>query len=78
MICANTTSLPELAGDAAMLIDPLDVAQIAEVIYNVLSSEALSKSLREKGLERVKNFSWDKAARETIKVYENALSENGV
>lgn len=76
VICANTTSLPELAGDAALLIDPLDVAQIAEVIYNVLSSEALSKSLREKGLERVKNFSWEKAARETIKVYESALAQS--
>lgn len=51
---------------AVLLIDPLDVAQIAEVIYNVLSFQALSKSFREKGQERVKNFSWEEAARETI------------
>lgn len=73
VICANTTSLPELAGDAALLIDPLDVAQIAEAIYNVLDSQSLRSSLREKGLAQVKNFSWERAAWQTVEVYQNAL-----
>lgn len=73
VICSNTTSLPELAGEAAFLIDPLDVAQMAEAIYNVLSFESLRDSLREKGLARVQNFSWERAARETIEVYQSAV-----
>lgn len=73
VICANTTSLPELAGEAALLVDPLDVAQIAEIIYNVLDSQSLRNSLKEKGLVQVKNFSWERAARQTIEVYQKAL-----
>ncbi len=73
VICSNTTSLPELVGDAAILIDPVDVAQIAEAIYNVLHDQSLRKSLVEKGLLQAKRFTWKNAARQTVAVYENAL-----
>jgi len=71
VICSNTTSLPELAGEAALLIDPLDVAQMAEAIYNIVTSKTLRSTLQTKGLEQVKFFSWRHTARETVKVYES-------
>ncbi len=67
--CSNTTSLPEVGGDAVIYFDPLDVEAIAESIYAILSDNALRASLRQKGLERAANFSWQKAARETLKVF---------
>ncbi len=73
VICANTTSLPELASDAAVLVDPIDVAQIAESIYTLLQDCSLQKSLRENGLGQAKKFSWERAARETVNVYESVL-----
>ena len=73
VVCANTTSLPEIAGDAAQFFDPLDVAQMAETIYNVWHSSSLQQSLRQKGLERAKAFSWVKTARQTLAVYQRIL-----
>ncbi len=73
VICSNTTSLPELAGDAAVLVDPTDVAQIAESIYTLLQDRSLQKSLRTKGSLQVQKFSWERAARETVNIYESVL-----
>ncbi len=73
VICSNTTSLPELAGEAAILVNPLDVAQMAEGIYNVFSSQSLRNSLSQKGLGQAKNFSWERAAQQTVEVYQSVL-----
>lgn len=73
IICSNTTSLPEIASDAALYIDPRDAAQIAEAIYNILCFQSLRSSLSEKGLVQVKNFSWERAAQQTVELYRNAL-----
>lgn len=69
VICSKATSLPELVGDAAILVDPLNVAEIGEAIYNVLYSNQLRQTLGQKGREQVKNFSWPKAAQQTLMVY---------
>ncbi len=71
--CADTTSLPEIAGQSALFFNPHDIAQISEVIYNLWTSEPLRRELSQKGLARVSHFSWARAARQTIAVYQQVL-----
>ena len=68
VITSNTSSLPEVAGDAALLVDPHDVDAIAEAMYRLVTDEALRADLVRRGLENVKRFSWEKCARETLAV----------
>jgi glycosyltransferase involved in cell wall biosynthesis len=70
VITSNTSSLPEVAGDAALLVDPHDVEAIAEAMYRLVTDEALRAELTRRGLENVKRFSWEKCARETLAVLE--------
>jgi glycosyltransferase involved in cell wall biosynthesis len=60
IVCSNTTSLPEIAGDAALLIDPHSPEAIAEAMYTVLTDEALRRVLIARGRRRVREFSWRK------------------
>lgn len=71
VIASNVSSMPEVAGDAAILIDPHSTEQLAYEMERVISSESLRKELRLKGFERCKKFSWDKTAEMTERVYEN-------
>lgn len=75
VISSNTSSLSEVLGDAAILIDPNDTNKWVEKIREVLTNEDLRKKLKHKGLERVKKFSWEKAARDTLRIYENLASQ---
>ena len=72
--CSNTTSLPEVAGDAALLFDPLDVDAIADSIRRLLSDSELAERLRSAGRERAKRFSWEETARLTLESYSKALA----
>ena len=76
VITSNISSMPEVAGDAAILVDPYDVDALAGAMHGVLTDKGLKESLVKKGLERVKHFSWKKCAEETIRVYEAACSSN--
>jgi glycosyltransferase involved in cell wall biosynthesis len=58
IVCANATSLPEIAGDAALLIDPHSPEALTEAIYTVLTDESLRRMLIEHGRRRVREFSW--------------------
>lgn len=69
VVTANVTSMPEVAGDAAYLVDPYDVSSMADGIQRVLTDEALAKELVEKGFERIQSFSWERSARELLDVY---------
>jgi len=69
VICSNTSSLSEITGEAALLVDPLEVDALACAIDRVLSAETVRKELRDKGLSQARNFSWRKTARETLKWY---------
>ncbi|MGH2906445.1 MAG: glycosyltransferase family 4 protein [Solirubrobacterales bacterium] len=73
VVCSNTTSVPELAGDAALLVDPLDVAAIAAAIERALTDKKLVAQLIERGYERVKLFTWEKCADDTLACYAAAL-----
>lgn len=75
VITSNTSSLPEVAGEAAILVNPHNTKEIADAIENLLSNEKLRKELISKGIEQVKLFSWEKCARETLKVYEKIYNK---
>jgi glycosyltransferase involved in cell wall biosynthesis len=73
VIVSHTTSLPEVVGDAGVYVDPNDVEQIAFSIDTVLSDSELRRTLIQRGLERVGLFSWEKTAKETLRLYEQVV-----
>ncbi len=70
--CSTSSSLPEVVGDCAVLFDPLDIEDIAVSIQRVVEDRALASSLADKGLRRAAQFTWERAARATLQVYEQA------
>lgn len=72
IITSNTTSMPEIAGDAAILVNPQSIDEIANAIEQLLENESLREDLVQKGSHQVKKFSWQKTARETL----NLLCQN--
>ncbi|NJE77285.1 glycosyltransferase family 1 protein [Thermococcus sp. ES12] len=76
VITSNTSSLPEVVGNAGIMVDPYDVNGLAKAIYEVLTNDRLREELRKRGLERAKMFSWKKTAEETLKVYEEVYDSS--
>jgi glycosyltransferase involved in cell wall biosynthesis len=76
VICSRTTSLPEVAGDAALLVDPCDTESIAGGIRRLLTDAELRRGVRARGLERAKQFSWDQAAAATAEVLRQTAAED--
>jgi glycosyltransferase involved in cell wall biosynthesis len=70
----NGGSIPEVAGDAALYFDPRDPSDMAKTLLELTNKE-LAGSLRQKGFENVKRFSWDKAAEQTVACYRRVFSE---
>jgi glycosyltransferase involved in cell wall biosynthesis len=75
VITSTTTSLPEIAGDAALLVDPSDVDGIAEAIMAMLSSDSLRQRLEEAGRRRLPLFSWERCARTVAHVLSAAAAQ---
>ncbi len=73
VVCSNASSLPEVAGQAALTIDPRRPRELAQALQRVLEDAALRAELRGKGLGQAARFSWERAARETLRVYESVL-----
>lgn len=73
VVCSRAASLPEVAGDAVEYFDPSSVEDLAAAIQRVLGSSDLRATLRRKGLERAKQFSWDECARRHCQVYREVL-----
>ena len=71
VICSNVSSLPEVSGDAALQIDPLDLEALADAMYRVATDEALRMTLVERGLEQVQRFSWEQCASQVLQVLED-------
>jgi glycosyltransferase involved in cell wall biosynthesis len=69
VITSNTSSLPEVSGDAALLIDPLNIAEMADALSQLLHNSDLRRQCIERGLERARFFSWEHTARQTLEVY---------
>lgn len=72
-VISDRGSLPEIAGGAAVEIDPDDVVELAEALAGVLNDVQLQQQLRHKGFERVQEFSWERCARETLAIYHRVL-----
>jgi glycosyltransferase involved in cell wall biosynthesis len=74
VITSNVSSLPEVAGDAAVLVDPASADEITEAIASLWCDEPRRGALRARGLQRAGGFTWERTARETAAVYDAALS----
>lgn len=75
VITSNVSSLPEAGGDAALYVDPEDVDDIAEKIIKLINNKDLQKELAEKGKKQAAKFSWEKTAKETLKVLVDVATE---
>jgi len=73
VVASSRAPMPEVVGDAALLVDPDDHAGMAKALRMIASDTAYANSLVAKGTERLKMFSWEKMARETLAVYEEAV-----
>lgn len=69
VITSNRTSLPEVAGEAALLVNPEDPQELADAMTRVLEDRGVAEDLRARGFERVKGFTWERAARRTLALY---------
>ena len=73
VITSNLSSLPEVTGEAGILIDPLKVEEIFQAMEKLSADKELREELQKKGLERAKLFSWKRAAKETLELYKEML-----
>jgi len=74
VVASNTTSIPEVVGDAGLLVDPYDVAAIAEALHRLMTDDALRAELAARGLRRAAHFSWQRTAALTMDTYRRALA----
>lgn len=75
VIASNSSSLPEIGGNAAVYFDPLSISDIQQKIQTVIISETLQDDLIQKGYQQLKNFSWRKCAEETAEIYKQVLQQ---
>jgi glycosyltransferase involved in cell wall biosynthesis len=73
--CSNNASLPEIAGDAALLFDPAEVDDISDTLRRILLDSDLQAHLGEAGLRRASQFSWERAAQETLALYQRLAGQ---
>jgi glycosyltransferase involved in cell wall biosynthesis len=73
VITSDCSSMPEVAGEAALLVDPLDVEALAEKMLELVSDKELAASLRARGIERAGRFTWEKTARQTVALYKRTI-----
>jgi glycosyltransferase involved in cell wall biosynthesis len=76
VVCSNAASLPEVAGDAALYFDPTSSEELAARIEHLLQSKALHASLRDMGLQRAKQFTWQEFTRKHMDLYHQVLGLN--
>ena len=74
VITSKVSSLPEVTGNAVLLVDPYNIDEIAQALCRLLNDEQLRLALRDRGLEQAQKFSWKKAARQTLNVYSEVYS----
>lgn len=77
VIAGNRTSVPEVVGDAGLLFDPFNTNDLASAITRLIDDPACRSSLRQKGLDRARTFSWQSTARQTLRVYEQVGAGRG-
>ncbi len=75
LVCSNTSSFPEVAGDAAVYFDPYDTESIKNAVVKILQDEILRENIVQKGYKRLNDFSWQKTAELTKKTYRKVLAD---
>ncbi len=75
VISSNTSSLPEVVGDAAIMLDPLDVDGLCQSILKLYNNSSLRERMSLKSIEQAKHFSWERCAQKTVKAYKTAMSD---
>lgn len=75
VITSNTSSLPEVVGDAGITVDPMDEDALCEAMLRLLNDDNLCQEFSRKGLERSRQFSWEKCVDETIAIYQKILDQ---
>ena len=75
VITSNCSSMPEVAGNAAILVRPNNVNEIEKALFKLANDRDERERLKILGLQRVKKFSWEKAARQTLETYKQILSD---
>lgn len=73
VVCSNMTSIPEVVGDAGVLFNPTSPEEMAETIWSVWNDDEQRQKMRLMGLDRVKFFNWEYAAKQTLAVYKKAV-----
>ena len=73
VLTSNRSALPEVAGDAGLLIDPYDISQIAEGLRQLVEDQSLREDLSRRGLERARRFTWRQVADQTVRVYREVV-----
>ncbi|MBU1235858.1 MAG: glycosyltransferase family 4 protein [Gammaproteobacteria bacterium] len=73
VITSNITALPEVAGDAALLVDPYDISAISDAMMELIENEEMARALCEKGRRRAEGYSWERTAAMTVDVYRQVL-----
>ncbi len=74
VIVCNSSSLPEVVGDAAILVAPGNTTDLTSALASILSNQSLADSLRHQGLARAQGFSWTRTAQQTLEVYQAVLT----
>ncbi len=75
VITSNISAMPEVAGGAALLVDPYNVEELASAMLQLFENPRLCASLRQRGIEHASQFTWQKAAEQTLEAYQFALHE---
>jgi alpha-1,3-rhamnosyl/mannosyltransferase len=73
VITSNCTSMPEVAGNAALIVDPFDISQMTDALLNLIEDTGLAKTLKDRGLIRSKLFSWKANADRTRSIYRELI-----
>ncbi len=73
VVVSNTSSLPEVVGNAGVLLDPTDQGQLVETMWKIYNNDEYRQDLGRKAIEQAKNFSWEKTVAEHLKIYETIL-----
>ncbi|MBI5642821.1 MAG: glycosyltransferase family 4 protein [Deltaproteobacteria bacterium] len=74
VIASNCSSIPEVVGDAGLLVDPLDIDGLSNAIHRVLGDDSERERLRDAGFKRARQFSWERTARETLETYRTIVN----
>ncbi|HEX7976006.1 MAG TPA: glycosyltransferase family 1 protein [Anaerolineales bacterium] len=75
VVCSNSSSLPELAGEAALMVDPADAAGLAQALAQAATDRALRLRMKARGLEQARPFTWERTARLTVEAYRRAAGK---